>query len=200
MTVRGCLELVRSLRQYGVPQPLLLMSYINPLLAYRHGELYAQSRQRRGGWADRAGPAAGGRRRAGRGLPPPWLAMVFCWRRPPPRSASPWRPSAPAGFIYLVSVTGVTGAGRRCRPTWPISSEARAPGLRTCRWRLDLGLPRQQQAAQVGRLADGVIVGSALINAVDQASDPCSAAGECLIQSWPQPSSQRQACPVDWRT
>ena len=33
MTVRKCLQAVRELRARGVAQPMLLMGYINPLLA-----------------------------------------------------------------------------------------------------------------------------------------------------------------------
>src|SRR5262249_25517613 len=34
MTVKKCIEAVRTLRERGVTQPMLLMGYINPLLAY----------------------------------------------------------------------------------------------------------------------------------------------------------------------
>ena len=39
------------------------------------------------------------------------------------------------------------------------------------------GIARPEQAAAVGRVADGVIVGSALIKAAAAASDPVTAAG-----------------------
>src|SRR6185295_18074850 len=34
ITVKKCLEAVRTLRERGVTQPMLLMGYINPMLAY----------------------------------------------------------------------------------------------------------------------------------------------------------------------
>ena len=51
-----------------------------------------------------------------------------------------------------------------------------------CRWPLVLALAHRRQAASVGRVADGVIVGSALINAVDAGEDKLQAAAE-FVQS-----------------
>ena len=40
------------------------------------------------------------------------------------------------------------------------------------------GISTPEQARQVGQLADGVIVGSALVDAIGKAADPVQAAGE----------------------
>jgi tryptophan synthase alpha chain len=42
------------------------------------------------------------------------------------------------------------------------------------------GISTPEQAGAVGKLADGVIVGSALIDAVQGSQDPAQAAGEFL--------------------
>jgi tryptophan synthase alpha chain len=72
-----------------------------------------------------------------------------------------------APFLYYVSLTGVTGARRAL-------SARLAPNLR--RLRRDLktpvtvgfGISTPQQAAQVGKDAEGVIIASALINLIER--------------------------------
>jgi tryptophan synthase alpha chain len=79
------------------------------------------------------------------------------------------------GFLYLVSLTGVTGA----RPTLPHDLEN---FIRRARQATDLplavgfGISTPEQARLVGAVADGVIVGSALIESVRNAQDPVKAA------------------------
>jgi len=70
-----------------------------------------------------------------------------------------------SGFIYYVSLTGITGArdklaqdiGQKVRQIAAASSKPVAVGF---------GISNPEQAGQVARWADGVIVGSALINII----------------------------------
>ena len=83
------------------------------------------------------------------------------------------------GFIYLVAIVGITG-----------TAEADAGGLsgliQQIRDETDIplavgfGINTPEAAGKMGQLTDGVIVGSALIKAVDGAepADKVSAAGE----------------------
>lgn len=70
------------------------------------------------------------------------------------------------GFIYLVSRTGVTGEQTQV-------SAAVEPLVAAMRAKSDLplavgfGISTPEQAAQVGRLADGVIVGSAIVRLIE---------------------------------
>jgi tryptophan synthase alpha chain len=72
-----------------------------------------------------------------------------------------------SGFLYYISRTGVTGAREELR------SELEAE-VRVIREAVDLpvavgfGISTPEQAAQVGAVADGVIVGSALVRALGQ--------------------------------
>ena len=74
---------------------------------------------------------------------------------------------ASQGFIYYVSVTGTTGARRRLPP-------ALAHGIRQLRLLttkpicVGFGISTPSQAVGVARLADGVIVGSALVAALHE--------------------------------
>ncbi|MCX2524502.1 tryptophan synthase subunit alpha [Larsenimonas rhizosphaerae] len=76
-----------------------------------------------------------------------------------------------SGFLYYVSVAGVTGAGSA-------SSEAveRAVARLQLHSRLPVavgfGIKTSEQAADVARAADGVVVGSALVNCIEQAATP----------------------------
>lgn len=178
-SVKRCLELTARLRQAGVDQPLLLMGYYNPILAYGV-ERYAAAAAQAGAdgfivpdlppeEADELDAAC---QRNG-------LALVFMLSP----NSTPERIAAVAarthGFIYLVSLTGVTGA-RQALPDHlqefitRVRQQARIPLV------VGFGISTPEQAQQVGCLADGVVVGSALINAVDQAQDPCQGAGEFM--------------------
>lgn len=70
------------------------------------------------------------------------------------------------GFIYLVSVTGITGA----RNTLPADLEAFVARVRKVTDKplcVGFGIATPEQAKRVARLADGVIVGSRIIQLMD---------------------------------
>jgi tryptophan synthase alpha chain len=178
-SVQRCLKGVQTLRQAGISQPLVLMSYINPLLAYGIEHFCA----------DAAGAGADGL--IVPDLPPEegaeleracrkqGLAMVYLLAPTSTAERITLAGGHSTGYLYLVSVTGVTGA-RQTLPPDLASFVERVRQATDLPLAVGFGIATPQQATQVGRLADGVIVGSALINAVDQASDPCSAAGEYI--------------------
>jgi tryptophan synthase alpha chain len=71
------------------------------------------------------------------------------------------------GFLYYISRTGVTGA----REALTQDLEAEVSALRQAvelPVAVGFGISTPEQAALVGRIADGVIVGSALIQALDE--------------------------------
>ncbi len=80
------------------------------------------------------------------------------------------------GFIYLVSLAGVTGAREQLPPDLAgfVSRVRGATGLPLA---VGFGIATPEHAAAVGALADGVIVGSALIKAAGEATDPAAATG-----------------------
>jgi tryptophan synthase alpha chain len=80
-----------------------------------------------------------------------------------------------SGFIYLVSVTGVTGARKNVQSNLAqmvhrIQTTSRIPVA------VGFGISTPAQAAEVAAYADGIIVGSALIDAVEAATDKPAAA------------------------
>lgn len=165
----ACLEMVATLRGRGVATPALLMGYYNPILAYG-AERYVRDAATAGAdgfivpdlQPEEAGELEAAARDAG---------LVLIYFLAP--TSSPERVAAVAaralGFIYLVSVTGVTGARQALRSDLAaFVSQVRAQT--SVPLAVGFGISTPEQAATVGRIADGVIVGSALINAVDAVS------------------------------
>jgi len=82
---------------------------------------------------------------------------------------------AAEGFVYVVSLAGVTGERDELAPGLAelvddVRREAAVPAA------VGFGIGTPEQAAAVGRVADGVIVGTRLVRAVADADDPEAAA------------------------
>ncbi len=90
---------------------------------------------------------------------------------------------AATSFVYCVAVTGVTGARRDVGTDLPgligrLRTRTRAPLA------VGFGISTPEQARGVARLADGVIIGSALIDLIargDDADSACAAVAK-LVQ------------------
>lgn len=174
-TTAGCLEMVHKLRQRGVQTPIMLMGYVNPILAYGEANYV------------RDAAAAGADGFIVPDLPPEeaealealtaeaGLSLIH-FLAPTSNQGRIDRVTARAhGFIYLVSVTGVTGARSQVR-TDLAAFVNRVRQQTAVPLAVGFGISTPAQAAEVGKLADGVIVGSALINAVNAGEDKTAAA------------------------
>jgi tryptophan synthase alpha chain len=166
MTLEGALGIAAAFRARR-PTPLYIMSYANPIVAYGPPRFFER--------AARAGVA---------GLVIPDL---------PPEESDGWRQGAAAAgvplvflcapttspervrridrvssdFIYLVSLKGVTGA-RASLPPGLGAFVRRVRRLTAHPLCVGFGIARPDQARQVARVADGVIVGSAVVRLIDQ--------------------------------
>ncbi len=167
-TPADCLAMVSTLRARGVVQPLLLMGYLNPFLQFGLHRLVAEA------------AAAGADGFIVPDLPLEEATsleavcrergLVLVYLLAPTSTEARIRQAAAraSGFLYLVSLTGVTGARDRLPPDLAafvarVRAHSRVPLA------VGFGLATPEQARAVGRLADGVIVGSALIRAVRSA-------------------------------
>lgn len=72
-----------------------------------------------------------------------------------------------SGFVYLISRLGVTGARERLPEELP-DTIARLRQVTTLPICVGFGVSTPEQAAAVARLADGVVVGSAIVKAADE--------------------------------
>jgi tryptophan synthase alpha chain len=74
------------------------------------------------------------------------------------------------GFVYLISRLGVTGVQEGIAAELP-ATIARLRGATSLPVCVGFGISTPAQAAQVGKLADGVVVGSALVRAAGESLD-----------------------------
>ncbi|MSQ12138.1 MAG: tryptophan synthase subunit alpha [Dehalococcoidia bacterium] len=168
VTFNHCLELAAAVRRQKGQVPLVFMSYYNPLLA--HG-LPATARD-----AAKAG------------------ADGFIVPDLPPEEAAPFRSlcedaglalipllaptssqtriaagcSQAHGFIYCISLTGVTGARESlAQDIWELAGQVRrATSLPVV---VGFGISRREHVAAVGAFADAAVVGSALLDVIGRA-------------------------------
>ncbi len=75
-----------------------------------------------------------------------------------------------SGFVYLISRLGVTGV-RDDLPAELPETVARLRGATTLPVAVGFGVSRPEQAAAVARIADGVVVGSAIVRAAGEGVD-----------------------------
>lgn len=159
------LETVATLRA-EVRLPIVLMTYYNPVLAFG---LKAFARTAVDAGVDgaivpdlpveEADPLAAEAEAAGLDL-----IQLVAPTSTPPRVRLIARRSR--GFIYVVALTGVTGE----RHDLPKDLESQIRALRLVTTKpvcVGFGIGDPAQAAAVGRLADGVIVGSAIVRLVE---------------------------------
>jgi tryptophan synthase alpha chain len=170
MTLRGTLDLVRRFRAGDDATPIVLMGYLNPVLSYGYAR-----------FADDAAAAG-----------VDGLIIVDC----PPEEADPVadelernhvsliRLATPttddrrlpavvrrtSGFVYYVSVAGVTGVREA-------DASAVAPAVERVRKASGLpvavgfGIKTPERAAEVARVADAAVVGSVFVDRIAEALD-----------------------------
>lgn len=169
MTLNGTLDIVRAFREGDQDTPIILMGYLNPLVN-RGFETFAKQ-------ANDAGVDG--------------LIVVDC----PPEEADPLSDALEAeglalirlaspttddkrlpavirrtsGFVYYVSVAGVTGVKEA-------DADAVAPAVERIRKASGLpvavgfGIRTAERAAEVARVADAAVVGSALVDEIESAA------------------------------
>ncbi len=167
---------VEALRNVSraVRVPLVLLSYWNPILHYggrgngAEGTAAFLRAAARSGVAgvivpdlppEEAGEFPRQAARAG-------IATVFLASPTSPASRLRQIARASEGFIYYVSLTGTTGVRDRLAVDWP-SGVRQLRLITTKPICVGFGISTPAQAARIAGVADGVIVGSALIRAME---------------------------------
>jgi tryptophan synthase alpha chain len=162
ITLADCIATVRALRERGVQAPLLLMGYYNPLLRFGVERACKELAAAGGdGWIvpDMPPEEAGDLQAAAtaNGLD---LIMMVAPTTPEPRIAQIL--ARASGFVYVVALTGTTGARQNLAANL-------ADVLARVRRHTELplvvgfGISRPEHVAEVARLAEGAIVGSATV-------------------------------------
>lgn len=163
MSFDGALALIA---RAALPVPVVLFTYLNPLLAAGAEALDRAAAAGASGVLVTdlpvgADPAVESRIGAGP------LAFI--------RLVAPTTPDARmreiarhgSGFVYLISRLGVTGVRSDVPPELP-ATVARLRAATTLPICVGFGISRPDQAAAVARVADGVVVGSAVVREADQ--------------------------------
>lgn len=169
VTPQLCLDVARKLRQ-EVSIPLVFMTYFNPVLSYGL-EKFCDASNNSGidGLiipdlpAEESSELEVIARRQN-------LELVYLLAPNSTEERIKLVAEKSRGFIYLVSVTGVTGA----RDRLPADLEPfvdRVRKIATQPLCVGFGISTPQQAKQVARIADGVIVGSRLIQLMEAEKD-----------------------------
>ncbi len=187
-TVADCLAMARELRAAGIAQPFCAMSYYNPILAYGEERFVAHARD------------AGIDGLIVPDLPPgespelesacreAGLALIFLLAPTSTQERIRTVVAHATGFVYLVSVTGITGARDRLPPDL-VAFVERVRRFTDLPLAVGFGIANREQAAQVAAVADGVIVGSALVKAAAQGLDAVRELGQELVAGTQVPFS-----------
>lgn len=170
VNVARCIQTVRSLRERGIAVPIVFMGYYNPMLQYGIERFCADAQ------------AAGVDGLIVPDLPPEESddLQAACARHDidlvyflaPTSTDERMREVAAraSGFIYCVSLTGVTGS-RTVIASQLTTFLERARAITDVPLAVGFGITEPQHAQEVAEIADGVIVGSALLNIVERAAE-----------------------------
>ena len=180
LTLKGTLDLARAFRDGDADTPLILMGYLNPIESYGY-DAFAR---------DAAASGVDG------------VIVVDC----PPEEADPLSDALDAhkvalirlatptsddarlkiiarrtsGFVYYVSVAGVTGVkeAQALSVAPAVARVRKASGLPVA---VGFGVRTPERAAEIARVADAVVVGSALVDEVAAALEAGASAPERVL-------------------
>ncbi|HWN39078.1 MAG TPA: tryptophan synthase subunit alpha [Gammaproteobacteria bacterium] len=161
-------ELAR--RDFELTAPVLLMSYLNPLLAFGYDALARRAAEV--GVAGFIVPDLLYEERAplAAALDPHGLALVQMVTPATPPERLRRLCAASQGFVYAVTRTGVTGDAALPPDTAEYLSAVKAASpIPVC---AGFGVRRADQVALLGAHTDGVVVGSALVEVLERGADP----------------------------
>lgn len=160
MNLDRVLKMAREIRKF-TETPIVIFSYYNPILAYGRSRFYSDA------------AAAGADGLLVVDLPPEesdeltreWpgrdLALIRLVAPTTPLDRMTAIADGASGFLYLVSMTGVTGSGApdiRELDSLTANLRSRCNGIPVC---IGFGISEPAQAKAMGSLADGIVVGSA---------------------------------------
>ncbi len=167
VTPADCIASVRAIRDLGIEAPILLMGYYNPIMSYNEAAFA------------RDAAAAGADGLIVVDAPPEEAAslqsachahgldLVFLLA-PTSSDERIERVAAKAsGFIYCVSLTGVTGA-REALPPGLADFIARVRAGTSLPLAVGFGISRREHVEAIAGFADAFVIGSAIIDIIDE--------------------------------
>jgi tryptophan synthase alpha chain len=177
MTVAGALDVAGAVAREGVP--VVLMTYINPVLSYDPRKFSAEAAQ--AGVAgvivpdlpiEEAEPVTGWLRSAA-------LDTVFMVAPTTPPDRISAICSHSSGFVYCLTVTGITGARKDLPQGMPeLLKEVRS--RTTLPVAAGFGISRQEHMKALKGNADAAVVGSAIVDEIERGGDGVALVRELL--------------------
>lgn len=181
-TVQLCLDAVQSLRAKGINQPMMLMSYANPLIAYGIERFVLSAKE------------AGADGLIIPDLPPEEadmfaniceresLALIFFLAPTSNEKRIKLVTEKASGFIYVLSLVGITGAREAMSTDLQafierIRAETDTPLV------LGFGISKPEHVQKLHGLVNGLIVGSALVKAAKEDIEHVRSLAESLRQA-----------------
>lgn len=165
-----CFEMVRAFREDDNETPIVVMGYYNPIYQYGTEKFLDEAKE------------AGIDGMIVVDLPPemdqelciPALSKGLNFiRLATPTTDEKRLPkvlSNTSGFVYYVSITGITGAAAP-EPDQVAASVAHIKAKTDLPICVGFGVRTAEQASAIGRAADGVVVGSAIVSAIADSLD-----------------------------
>lgn len=167
MNLKGVIKLLQQFRTGNADTPVVLMGYFNPILSYGP-EAFCRDAAKAGADGliivdlppEEAGELAGHAKTAG-------LDLIRLLTPTTDAKRLPTVLQGAGGFLYYVSIAGVTGTK---------SADVGAVGnhIAAIRASTDLpvvvgfGIKSPEDAKAMGKIADGVVVGSAIVQNIEQ--------------------------------
>ncbi|WP_274558681.1 tryptophan synthase subunit alpha [Streptomyces spiramyceticus] len=169
-TAAATLDIVAEARAAGVEVPIVLMGYCNPFLRYGLAQLYDDAKSAGAdGFVVPDLPAREGAEWV-KNAEAAELGQVFF--AAPGSSTERIAESAAAsrGFLYVLAANGVTGVRAELDPGVPAYLD-RVRSVCEVPMAVGFGISRPEHVAALHGRADGVIVGSALLQRIGEAKD-----------------------------
>jgi tryptophan synthase alpha chain len=170
MRTPGVLQIVREFRQDDQDTPIILMGYLNPVLSWGFDKFAAAAADAGVDGLiivdcppEEADPLADALDRAG-------ISLIRLATPTTDAARMPAVVRRTSGFVSYVSVAGVTGVKEadEAAVAAPVARLREASGLPVA---VGFGIKTPERAAAVARVADAVVVGSALVEVVGSANE-----------------------------
>lgn len=170
ITPRDCIKAVKKLREDGIETPMVLMGYLNPFIAYGYDQLIADALAAGiDGFiipdlpADEAGELQDFIDEAELGISH-FVAPTSSEDR------IKLAGELTRGYIYLVSVTGITG-DKEAVPTELIDLIEKVRAKTSQPVGVGFGIRTPEKARAIGAVCDGIFVGTAIVKAAGESID-----------------------------
>ena len=170
MTAAGVLSLIR---EAALAVPVIIMTYLNPVLAYGVERFVADAHAAGAAGLILTDLPAGADPAVETAVTRSPLALIRLVAPTTDEDRLQGTLAGATGFVYLISRLGVTGV----REQVPVDLEGhvrRVRAVTSIPVAVGFGISTAAQAAAAARSADGVVVGSALMDAVAQGGVPAA--------------------------